>query len=910
MSRRKPYELSEAPAAAPTVWRSLEDKQLTEDERRSRAEAEHDGGFLAETSLLSKVSRRGFLATSAAASAAALAACTDTEVDSLLPRRAEENILPYTMAPEQVVPGVPLHFATATERIGDALGLLVTSHEGRPTKIDGNAQHPSSPGGATDVWAQAALMDLYDPDRSQRPARSGGSGLEDASWDELDDMLRERFASHDRDGGRGLAVLARPSVSVTFHRLVRAFRARFPNATFHTWASVSDAAQRQGTELAYGQSLNSHYDFRSARAIVALDSDFLLTEPGSVINARRFADGRRVLRPEENERPSRLYVVEPGYSVTGAMSDHRLRLPASHVLGYARALCRALAGKGVSLGPVADALGSGAPPGVPAQWLDAVADDLVANRGRSLVVAGARQPALVHALAIAINEGLDNIGRTVQFTRPADRVYGASAEEEAAAVVPPGGEPAEGEGTTVAPAAPARPVESTDYARELAELVSADVRTLLILGSNPVYDAPSDLAFADKLRDIEVSIHLGSHRDETAQLSSWHIPRAHELETWGDLVAREGTVALQQPLIAPLWGGRSDIELLGIAAGEEHWRGHSLVRRTMRENMGAGTSLEGLWRSSLHTGIIARTSQRPVLGLTLAADAIASALGAEADPPDVSADALEVAFAPCTKMGDGRSANNLWLLELPENVSKLVWDNAAYISPDTARALHVESRDVVRLSRDGASDIEIPVWVLPGHADNVLTLPLGWGRTAAGHYGNGQGYDVHPLRTTDGFAFANGVALQPTGHKAMLIVTQDHGSMEGRPIAIDATFDEYVAEPELPQYRSVEPSQMPLWTQVDYTRTHRWGMSIDLNACTGCNACIVACQAENNIAGRRQGEVARGREMHWIRIDRYFVGHSEPIRRSRSSRSRASSARKRRARTCARSTRPRTAPRG
>jgi molybdopterin-containing oxidoreductase family iron-sulfur binding subunit len=841
MSRRKPYEFSAPASVEKPMWRSLEERSLPEAEKKARAEAEaHEGSFLDLRSVTSRVTRRGFLGATGASAAATLLACDDDAPNPL--RRPVENILPYGDAPEHIVPGVPLHFATVSQRHGDAMGILVTSHEGRPTKVEGNPRHPASADGATDLWAQASIMDLYDPDRSRGPARRAGETLTDATFEEFDEALSARLAEHDRDQGRGLRVLAMPSTSPTFLRARAAFLARFPEAKVYTWAAVSNQSHLEGARLAYGRPLHAHHNLGGARVILSLDCDFLQTESGAVLDARRFADGRRLRAP--GEEMNRLYVVEAQHSVTGSNADHRLRLPASQVARYLRALARELVSRhDLALDPaVAAALGSPGTEGIPEKWIAEVARELKTNSGRCVLLAGLKQPPAVHALVHALNEALDNLGRTVVYTRTLE---GADA-----------------------------PI---DHAGELATLASemSGVRTLLILGANPVYDAPSDVGFVEKLGSVETTFHVGTHRDETAEHCTWHAPLAHELETWGDLTARDGTLAIQQPLIAPLWGGRSAIEVLAFAAGERNWRGHSMVRRTLRQQVGAAASFERTWRAALHAGIVAGSTSRPEGGLTLAGDAVGAALRALPDLAAPSADALEVVFAPCAKMLDGRYANNLWLQELPDHLSKLVWDNAAFVSPATANELGLADGNIVTLSREGAGEIETAVFRLPGTADNTLALTLGWGRSAAGRYGNGQGFDVNPLRTTDAFWFAGGVRLAKTNRNYLLVRTQEHGSMEGRPVAIDATLDEYREHPDFPQYRAVEMDIPPLWDRFDYAGKHKWGMSIDLTACTGCNACVVACQSENNIPVVGKGQVARGREMYWIRIDRYFVGDDE-----------------------------------
>ncbi len=851
MSRRNAYPTVQSPAEsrgdAKPIWRSLDERTLPDEERARRADTEAEGKGFAKD-LLSvdrlKVGRRGFLAASTVTAAVGL-------LEGCI-RRPEEHILPYTEMPEYVVPGVPLHFATVTERFGDAMGLLVTSHQGRPTKIEGNPRHPSTANGAADVWAQASLMDLYDPDKSKAPSAGG----EEKSWEEATEALAARIASHDRDGGRGLHVVTPPLPSPSFFRIKKRFMERFPEARFHTWASVSDSNHREGTRLAFGRPLNQHTDFRGSRVILSLDSDFLLLEPNALTNTWRFAGGRQMQRPEDDM--NRLYVVEPHHTVTGSNADHRLRLASSQVGRYLAALAKELLGRGeVELNPtLTAAIGTPSTDGIPEKWIAQVASELAGNKGRAAIVVGLRQPPAVHALAHALNRALNNEGRTVVFTQVADDMG-----------QPPAPAP-EGE-EAVAPASQA----VSDYLGSFRELAAAlsQARTVLLLGVNPVYDAPADLGFANAISSVDFSLHADTHVGETGAATSWHLPLAHFLETWGDLRSRDGTYSVQQPLIAPLYDGKSIIELLAIGLGDDAPGGHAQVRATVRDEVARGPAFDQTWRALLHAGVLEGSTTRPEAGAELQNAEIAAALSALEDVAMPTPDALEVAFVPCGKVLDGSRANNLWLQELPDNLTKLVWDNAALLSPATAEQLGLSDRDVVHLTADGTT-VRAAVHILPGVADNTVIAPLGWGRTAAGHYGNGQGFDFGPLRTTSAFWHRPGVSLERTGDQWFLVRTQEHGTMHGRPLAIDGSLEEYRDNPEFPQYRTVEADLPPLWDTVDYEGRYKWGMSIDLTACTGCNACVIACQAENNIPVVGKGMVARGREMYWIRMDRYFVG--------------------------------------
>ena len=873
MSRRKPHDIDTP--QMPTHWRSIDDKYSDLETRLERAEAESPGGFLSPSKGLPLISsnaltrkpkphplgdqprigRRGFLASSGAAAAMlSLSGCI---------RRPEEKILPYVQGPEYQIPGIPLHFATVLQRGNDALGIVVTSHDGRPTKIEGNSQQSSSQG-ATDLRAQIQIWDLYDPDRSRGPAKRDRNEFVDKTFVEFEAEFRSIVATHSQNGGQGLRILMPPTNSPSVLRLRQAILDKFPQAKFHTWSSISDDNIREGARLAFGQALYPVYNVEHADVMLALDSDFLGDDQGSIPSSRGWGN-RRAIRDPNADHMARLYSVESTYSITGGVADHRLRIPAQACEGFLRKLAEKMEGRnGFTLGTLAAAV-TGSEGGAHEEFIEALADDLTGvsgksnrrNRGRSFVVVGPRQPARVHALAHAINEALGAIGSAIRLYRPGDPQQEAN-------------------------------VGSLKTLQQDAD----QVQTLLILGGNPVYDAPHDIDIEGLLSNV-TSIHLGSHRDETSRLCSWHVPLAHELEAWGDQRSVDGTLSIQQPLIAPLFGGRSTVELLSMLAGEEDWRGYSVVRQTAKARISNPIAFERQWRQALHRGAIVGSTEPPITTPVQAAG-IAEAIRQAPTHEPLSSSNLEVQFVPDSRLWDGRYANNLWALECPDPISKLVWDNAALMSRTTRDAHGLRNGDMIRLSRDGAGDIEIPVWGIPGHADDSITLMLGWGRTAAGRYGNAQtwpgvgtesdwragGFDVGPLRTADAMSFVSGVSLRKVGRSYDLVQTQTHGYMEGRPIAIDATLEEYKEEPDFASYRTVELISGPLWTEVDYSPRdvatdrplHKWGLVIDLSACSGCNTCVVACQSENNIPAVGKQEVKRGRAMHWLRIDRYFMG--------------------------------------
>jgi len=834
--KRQPYELANAAQDGGAVfWKSLEEKN-SNDGLQKMKEAEFPLGISPDElpkGVVAQVSRRGFVKVGAAMTALlGLDGCV---------RRPVEKIAPYTRAPEYAIPGVPSHYATVVSQRGEALGLLVEAHEGRPTKVEGNPDHPASKG-AADLLAQASILDLYDPDRSTSVVHGG----KPAKYDEFEKAFELLMEATEADAGAKMRVLVQPTNSPTFVRLRDQVRQRFSQARFHTWSAVSDSNAREGARLAFGQPMHANYDYARARVIVSLDSDFLQTEPGAVRATRSFADGRRLREPSDTM--SRLYMVESTYSTTGANADHRLRLPSRDVERYARLLAKELAASGLDLGPVRGALGDSPADGIPEHWIKSVAKEILANRGRAVIVAGTRQPARVHALVHALNAALGNVGQVVTYTPVVD-------------------------------------VAEQDHASDLRQLAldmdGGKVETLVILGGNPVYDAPGDVKFGERLAKVKNTFHLSSRVDETSKACAWHVPLAHSFEAWGDQRSLDGTWSIQQPLIQPLRDGKSEIELLSLMVGglmetgDKPRSGYDSVRDTLRQVSRATTGFEKQWTTALSRGLLPGSAPFAFTP----SDVKGADIAAELAKPRPAAKPLgggqvEVVFTADDKMVDGRHANNPWLCELPAPMTKIVWDNAAYLSPKTAADLGVTSGDVIELSREGAS-ATIAAWILPGHADGSVTVSLGWGRTDAGRYGNGRGFDVNRLRSVESLHFTDGVAVRNTGARHELTQTQDHHSMEGRPVAIDATLDEYKATPNFSQFRSPTPRTLPLWNRRDYSQGHRWGMNIDLSACTGCNACVVACQAENNVATVGKDQVGRGREMLWLRVDRYFVGSDE-----------------------------------
>jgi molybdopterin-containing oxidoreductase family iron-sulfur binding subunit len=740
----------------------------------------------------------------ASLSLAGLAAC----------RRPVDNIVPYVNAPEEIVPGVPLRYATTMPFGVNGLGLVVESHEGRPTKIEGNELHPATLGAAS-AWVQAATYQLYDPDRAREVLYQNNT----TTWAKFLDWWKELHAGLATDQGESLAVVLEPFSSPTQARLVEELKRTFPRARVVAYAPLGDENVYAGIAAASGAVYEPVYHFDLARVIVSLDADFLLEDRDSVRHARGFASGRR-----SGDSMNRLYVVESALTITGIAADHRLRLQSRKVAAFAAAL-----GAELGIGTAAGSAGE-----IDAKWLQAVARDLKANAGKSLIVAGAHQPAAVHAAVAALNAALGNVGSTVTYVDSKETLR-----------------------------------SSTEELKQLVtDMQAGKIKVLVVAGGNPAYDAPADLDFAGALSKVKSRIRLGSHVDETSAKCDWHLPQAHFLESWGDVRSVAGPLSVIQPLIEPLFGGQSTIELLAILRSPEEKPGHDLVRDTWKKLLPAA-DFERSWNRVLHDGLLKDSALSPV-----AARMDPKVMGQLAKASG-DAEGLEVVFRASASVYDGRYANNAWLQEAPEPVSKLTWDNAAVLSLDTATKLKLKTGDVARLKlRD--RELAVPVLVVPGSADQSITLALGYGRTAAGRVGNGVGVNAFVLRTSVGAGFDVGARLEPTGGTHRLVATHDHWSQEGRVVVQEASLEEYRKNPKVAQEHEAElHPQKSLWEDRKYADGPQWGMSIDLNSCIGCNACVLACQSENNIPSVGKDQVSRGREMHWIRVDRYFTGGPE-----------------------------------
>jgi molybdopterin-containing oxidoreductase family iron-sulfur binding subunit len=801
-------------------WRSLDELANTP-EFQAAVEREFPS---AAQEWVDPVSRRGFLKLmSASLALAGLAGCT---------KQPDEPIYPYVKAPEDLILGKPMYFATAHPFSTGAVPLLVKSDEFRPIKIDGNPEHAYNQG-SSDPYSQGTLLDLYDPDRSQHVTYRG----ESREWGEFAEALRDKVTS--TKDGTGFYFLSATITSPTLARQWKEVQTAWPKAKL-----VQYDPALAGTFLASGA--NVQYDLTSADVIVSLDADFLsgAAYPGFHRLVRDYAARRK--QPENGM--NRLYAVESTTTTTGMKAEHRVALRASEIPAFAATLAQALGVAGVNAPSYA--------------WTDeqksflaAVAKDLKANAGKSAVLPGLYQDSSVAALALAINNALGNVGKTVSVASD--------------------------------PAIPIPSDQLGDFKALVADLNAGKVDWLVILNANPIYDAPADLNFADAFNKANIVAHLGSHYDETGQQAHWYIPAAHYLESWSDARAYDGTVSIVQPMIDPLYGGRTAHHVFQTLLNDPMVSPYDAVRETQKANIKG--DFEAGWRKALHDGWILDTAY---------AKGSATGSGAKSGsnvPMPTPKDSIEIIFRPDPNIYDGRWNNVGWLQELPKPVTNLSWDNAAIVSGATLTKLGLEEDDIVEITV-GNGRVKAPVIVAPGHPDNSVTVYLGYGREFAGRVGSGQGFNAYLIRNTWAPFYATG-SIRKLDGKWGVAITKSHfqdqrgktfgqeghgnNSLEAdealgpRGIIRSATLDEFKANPNFAhegEGHDTPPRDTSLFPNWEYNEANAWALSIDMNSCTGCNACIVSCYAENNIAVVGMQQVRIGRNMQWLRIDTYFEG--------------------------------------
>jgi len=798
-----------------------------------------------------------------------------------------EKIIPYIKQPEEEVPGRGLWFASAFTLGGVATPVLVRSNEGRPTKIEGNPDHPSTGGAtATDIFAQASILSLYDPDRSQAPSYRSETRPWTAFVAEIRGLIEDQNHGIRLQKGAGLRFLTETITSPTLAAQMKQILTDFSEAKWHQYEPVNRDNARAGATLAFGQDVHTTYDFSKADRILSLGADFLNGWPGNLRYARDYAAKRRE-GPDKGEM-SRLYVIESTPTITGANADHRWAVKPSEMQSWASFLQ-------VAFSANADTLDAAYITGSGATAVKAIAKDFISHKGSSIVIAGRSAPAEIQAIAHAMNQALGNIGKTVFYSDPL-------------------------EGNSV---------DQTQSLRELvADIDAGKVETLIIIGGNPAYNTPIDLRLdLNRLSKVKLRAHLSLYNNETSDVSQWHIPMAHYLESWSDTRAYDGTVSIVQPLIAPLYDGKTAHEMLALFSDnydkkpydivKEYWRTQGGTVSGAGENTGgsknnsatpaaspsptatpqaspavsAASDFESTWRKWLHDGFVPNTAL-PSKTMTPKSDG-ANPLQNAGGTPALPANTLEIVFRPDPSIYDGRFANNGWLQELPKPLTKITWENVALVSPNTAKKIgclppnyeeeKVGRKGYVDMAMLGLGDKSIaksvPVWILPGQPDDVITIHLGYGRQLSGRVGNGLGFNAYDIRRSDAPWSAPGAWINKNGLRYAIATTQLQFDMLGRDILRETPVDEYLKEKDKLQgereEQHKENRELSLYQDFDYKNQgngYAWGMSIDLNSCVGCNACMIACQAENNIPIVGKEQVTRGRSMHWIRVDAYFKG--------------------------------------
>ena len=825
-----------ADAAGSTGWQGL-DEAAAEPGFGQRVERE----FPAQAQeWVDPVSRRGFMKLMGASLAmAGLAGCT---------KQPDEPIYPYIQQPEDLILGKPNYFATAMPFPTGALPLLVKSDAYRPIKIDGNPEHPMSRG-KSDVFSQGSLLGLYDPDRSQHVLYR----LETSTFGSFQSALLRDLPS--MAGGQGLYVLSATITSPTLAAQWKDAQKRLPQAKLVQYDPVNRDSARRASKAAFGDFYDAQYMLEKADVILSLDADFLsgIAHPGFLTLARDYANRRKLM--DASVEMNRLYAIESMPTTTGLRAEHRLKVKASQVGACAQALASAVGGGGAAQSNVTEEQQA---------FLTALAADLKANAGKCVVIPGEQQSAEMHLAAIALNQQLGNVGKTVVYT---EAVH------------------------------PLPSIQSDDLRSLVADMHAGKVHWLIILDSNPVYTAPVDMKFAEALARVPMSAHLGAYLDETAQLATWHINAAHYLEAWSDARAYDGTLSVVQPMIDPLYGGKSAHEVIQTLLDDPQRSAFAAVQEAWQQQLGSKGDFEAAWRKVLHDGFLPGTAFAPKsLSAKIQTDRLA------APTPAVPADAIEIIFRADPTVYDGRYANIGWLQELPKPVVNNAWDNAIIMSGPTKVKLGLEENDVVEIALNG-NTVRGPVLSVPGHPDNSFTLHLGYGRERAGRVGSGMGFNAYRLRTADAPLFASGATVKKTGDVWGIAITKSHYSddrgkralageaslaLQGdvashsleadeaitRGIVRSATLEEFKKEPNFahegdwPEDPERDTSLFANWR---YDK-NAWGLVVDQNSCVGCNACVVSCYAENNIPVVGKHQVKTGRDMQWIRIDTYFEG--------------------------------------
>ena len=799
-------------------WRSYDElDQTLEHKRFKENEFQKDASVLEDA-----VSRRDFIKVMGASVAlAGVSGC------NLNVRRPVQKITPYAQQPEHVVPGKAAYYATTYVAGKEVVGLIAESHEGRPTKIEGNPDHPESMGGSS-RFQQASVLDLYDPDRL-KTVETDGHAVEVSEFDAFVSNLRTQLKS---TKGAETAIVLPDLVSPTAYRLLKKLTVQFPKLGLHRYEPINTDNESEALKRLLGKSVSAQVDYKKADRVISFDADFLGAGTSQVKDTRLFMTRRT---PER--AMNRLYVFEPHFTMTGTKADHRYAVKASEIKATLVNFAKALKLNGLSFTPdVANLLDTTRTThAVDQTILTKIAKDVIQNKRATAIVVGARQEPAVHALAFAINRALETRAVSYHKIPFATQPFNSKSSEDSLA--------------------------------SLVKSIKADkVKNLFILDSDPLFTSSS--LTKELLSKVKQTIVLASHKTKTAEAANWVVPLSHYLESWGDAQTSTGLFSLVQPLIRPLYESLTIIEVLARLVGGST-NGYAQVRQTFRESIPVGT--EKAWVTALNKG--AGTSwENKTRALTVKAGALSSLFGESADTKP----GLEVAFQPSYALYDGRFANNGWLQECPDPITKLTWDNAALINKKTAQKLKLSRHDKVQLSLNGAT-VESVIFIVPGHADDAITLQAGFGNPI-GRVADGAGFDVYALTSSKGLSTIGTTTLIKQKGKYELATTQEHGSMEGRPIYRQEALENFKKVPDFASNGEPHPPLDSLYEEIKYDTGNQWGMAIDLNKCSGCNACLVGCQSENNIPIVGKKEVQNGREMHWIRIDRYFEGEDENIK--------------------------------
>ena len=810
-------------ASTPDYWRTLEEHDAFANGDHRIEELVHREFPNEAHALIDPVSRRNFVKLMGASMMlAGLSNCA---------RQPAEKIIPYVKQPEEAIPGKPAYFATAMTLGGYGTGLVATSFQGRPTKIEGLNEHPSSLG-ATDIHAQASILDLYDPDRQDTVSHLGNV----STWATFVSGLALQMAGLGNPDGDGLRIFTETVTSPTLEWQMNRLRASLPKVQWHQHDPAGRDNTRAGARLAFGKYVDTLYDFTNANVILSLDANFLTEGPGHVRYARDFAASRDV--DANGGTMSRLYAAQSAPTLTGANADHTTTLRYPDIETLARVVAQKVDVQGVSADEVATRELSTA-------WVDALVADLIGNKGHGIVLAGEGQPPVVHALAHAINEQLGNVGQD----SPVNHIESVEAEP-------------------------------TDQQESLAQLVTdmndGKVAILLILGGNPVYNTPGDIDFAAAMDNVPYRVHLSIASNETSHLCHWLIPEAHYLEAWSDVRGHDGTASIVQPLIQPLYSGKSSHELIAALMGEQFNGSLPIVKEAWRNKHGS-EAFDPFWYNAVGAGIVPESASN-----TATTRHQNSFPNHEFTP---SGTGLDILFRLDPNIYDGRFANNAWLQEIPKPLTKLTWENAFHIHPQTAREFELRHEDFIEIELNG-NTVQGPVLYQMGHAKGAITVHLGYGRAMAGKIGTGLGFDAYGLRTANAPWFGSNAAVRQTGRQHLLAKTEEHNHIEqslveqgqkaqDRHLIREATFEHYNTQNEFAQHMGhPAPDENNTLYKPDEKKYDGpgWGMTIDLNRCTGCNVCIAACQSENNIPVVGKDQIAKGREMQWIRLDRYYSG--------------------------------------